>query len=315
MKRKQPELLSATVEDSPGPKLNDWNLLRSFVAVYETGTLTEAAKRLGTTQPSVGRHLRELEAEVGETLFVRLPGTLKPTERASALFTAALAMRNSAREAQRIFIEGGDQVVGVVRVAASEAYGYQVLPAMLMPLLNAQPELEIELSVSNLTDNLLRRDADIAVRFFRPEQDDVIALKVGETELGLYAHEDYIDRFGEPVDFALAKASVVAGSDRVPIRLADSVHGETRNVNVRFRFRTDFVLAREAAVHTGFALGMIFVDIAPQFPKLRRVLADRVGLKQEVWLCAHEELNRSARMRFVWDRLAEALKARYKAKL
>jgi DNA-binding transcriptional LysR family regulator len=314
MKRKSSEIFSATVEDSPGPKLNDWNLLRSFVAIYETGTLTEAARRLGTTQPSVGRHLRELEAEVGETLFVRLPGTLKPTGRANALFAAALAMRNSARDAQRIFTEGGDQVVGVVRVAASEAYGYRVLPAILIPLLNAQPELEIELSVSNLTDNLLRRDADIAVRFFRPDQDDVIALKVGETELGLYAHEDYIERFGEPTDFSLDKTGVIAGSDRLPIRLADAVHGEAKNVNVRFRFRTDFVLAREAAVHTGFALGMIFVDIAPQFPKLRRVLANRVGLKQEVWLCAHEELNRSARMRFVWDRLAEVLKARYKLK-
>ena len=74
------------VEAAPGPRLDDWNLLRSFIAVHETGTLTEAARRLGTTQPSVGRHLRELETLLGETHIVRMPGRQLAPERSLHLF-------------------------------------------------------------------------------------------------------------------------------------------------------------------------------------------------------------------------------------
>ncbi len=313
----KPPLASASADPEKSnptpraPSFDDWNLLRSFVAIFETGTLTEAAKRLNTTQPSLGRHLRELEATVGETLFVRLPGKLKPTERARALFEAALAMRLAARDAQSLFGESGQRVAGAVRVAASQVYGYHVVPAILLPLLQEHPGLELELSVSDQTDNLLRRDADIAVRFFRPVQDDLIAAKVGDTEMGLFAHRDYIARHGQPQGFGMTASGAICGSDREPMRLSGVFQGPAPTRPVPFRFRTDFVLAREAAVESGFAIGMLFVDIARHRPHLVRVLADQVQLKQEVWLCAHEELNRSARMRLVWERLEAGLRARF----
>jgi DNA-binding transcriptional LysR family regulator len=159
-----------------GPNLQDWNLLRSFIAVHEAGTLTEAARRLGSTQPSVGRHLRELEAALGETLFVRLPGRLKPTERAQALYDAVAAMKDAALAAGRLFDNARQELAGTVRLAVSEVYATLVVAPIVSRMLADQPGLEIELSVSNRADNLLRRDADIAVRFFRPEQDDVIAV-------------------------------------------------------------------------------------------------------------------------------------------
>jgi DNA-binding transcriptional LysR family regulator len=193
---------------APGPQFNDWNLLRSFRVIYETGTLTEAARRLNTTQPSMGRHLRELEAILGETLFVRLPGKLKPNARADALFESTLPMHQAARDAARLFTDQQASIVGVVRVAVSEAYGYYVVPQLLTPLLSERPELEIELAVSNRSDNLLRRDADIAVRHFRPQQADLIARKVGETELGLFAHKDYIARFGAGIGWQSARQTV-----------------------------------------------------------------------------------------------------------
>ena len=299
------------VEARSGPALEDWNLLRSFMTIYETGTLTEAALRLKTTQPSMGRHLRELEASLKEPLFVRLPGRLKPTLRADVLFEALLGMRHAVREAESLFTGSSANLMGVVRLAVSEAYGYHVIPAILVPLLEKHLDLEIELSVSNQTDNLLRRDADIAVRFFRPQQDSLIAIKVGETELGLYAHEDYLARHGIPTDVELEASGVLAGADREPVQLAGILKGPPLKVPVRFRFRTDFVLAREAAVLSGSAIAMMFVDIAKEKPSLRRVLAERISLKQEVWLCAHEELKRSARMRYVWEHLEAALRARF----
>lgn len=299
-----------SVEAPPGPRLADWNLLRSFIAVLETGTLTAAATRLGSTQPSIGRHLRELEALLGETLFVRKPGRLEATARAQRLYEAAAGMRDAARDIERLFTTPGEQVVGVVRVAVSEAYGYHVVPQILLPLLQEQPELEIELAVSNRIDNLRRRDADIAVRFGRPLQDDLIARKLGETELGLFAHEDHIRRFGEPQDITLPPGVVLAGFDRDTWPLTAMVQGAVPQQALRFRFRTDSALARQAAVECGGALAVYPVEIGARRPGLRRVLAHRLAQKQEIWLCAHDELRRSSRMRIVWDRLGDALEQR-----
>ena len=293
-----------------GPSLSDWNLLRSFVAVFETGTLTEAARRLGTTQPSLGRHVRQLEALLGEALFVRLPGRLRPTQRAEALYRVTGGMKAAAQEAARLFVSPTPHIDGTVRVAASEVYAAHVLPPWIAQWLADQPGLEIELSVSNRADNLLRRDADIAVRFFRPEQDDVIARHVGNTELALFVHRDYLLRFGEPAGFDVPAAAFVAGFDRDTVPLGPLMKGRPLEAPVRFRFRTDAMLARHAAVETGHAIGVFLTDIAATRPDLHRVLADRFGLVQEVWLCAHGELRRSASMRYVWDRLGDALERR-----
>jgi DNA-binding transcriptional LysR family regulator len=300
----------ATIAPRVGPSLDDWNLLRSFIAVYEAGTLTEAARRLGTTQPSVGRHVRELEASLGEALFVRLPGRLKPTEQAHALHGVVAAMRTSVVEAERLFADAREVLVGCVRVAASEVYATHVIAPILARLLVEQPELEIELSVSNHADNLLRRDADIAVRFFRPEQNDVIATHVGNTELGLFAHEDYLARHGEPDSFDVPAQAFVAGFDRESVPLGPLMKGTAPDRPIRFRLRTDAILARYAAVETGLGVGAYLVDVAAERPGLKRILAGQFGQPQEVWLCAHPELRRSASMRFVWSHLEVALRAR-----
>ena len=293
-----------------GPQLNDWNLLRSFIAVYEAGTLTEAARRLATTQPSVGRHVRELERGLGEALFVRQPGRLKPTERAHALYGAVLAMKASAREAERLFAGARHTLAGTVRIAASEVYAAHVVAPLVARMLAEQPELEIELSVSNRAENLLRREADIAVRFFRPEQDGLIAMHVGNTELGLYAHESLLQRHGEPAGFDIPEGAFVAGFDREATPLAPMVRGEPPIRPIRFRLRTDSVMARHAAVEAGMGIAAYLLDVATTRPGLRRVLADRFGQVQEVWLCAHDELRRSASMRYVWNQLEQALRER-----
>ncbi len=299
-----------TLAPRVGPSLDDWNLLRAFIAVYETGTLTEAARRLGTTQPSVGRHVRELEGALGEALFVRLPGRLKPTERAHALHSVVATMKASALEAERLFADAHETLVGCVRVAASEVYATHVIAPLLAQMLAAQPELEIELSVSNRADNLLRRDADIAVRFFRPEQEDVIATHVGNTELGLFAHESFLARHGEPAGFGLPAQAFIAGFDRGAVPLGPLMKGAPPAQPVRFRLRTDAILARYAAVETGLGVGAYLVDVAAERPGLKRILPEQFGQTQEVWLCAHPELRRSAAMRYVWGHLEVALRAR-----
>jgi DNA-binding transcriptional LysR family regulator len=292
-----------------GPDLADWNLLRAFIAVYDAGTLTEAARRLATTQPSVGRHMRALETALGEALFRRLPGRLDPTAAAHRLYGRVAGMRGCVQEAERAFAQSGERVAGTVRVATSEVYAPHVVVPILAKLLAEHPELEIELSVSNRADNLLRRDADIAVRFFRPEQDDVIAVHVGDTELALYAHESFVARHGEPAGWDLPAESFVAGFDREPAPLGPLFRGAGPQTPVRFRLRTDAILARYAAVETGLGVGVYLADVAARRPGLRRILADRMGQRLPVWLCAHAELRRSASMRSVWVALENGIRA------
>lgn len=295
------------IKDAPGPHLSDWNLLRSFLAIYETGTLTHAAKKLATTQPNMGRHLRDLEGVIGETLFVRKPGKLEATERAHVLYSAVSPIASSIRDAERVFTGAEGEIAGVVRIAVSEVFAYHVVAPILAPLLHEQPELEIELSVSNLADNLLKRDADIAIRFFRPQQDNVIARKLGSVEFGLFAHEDYLAKFGEPTNFEIAKNGFVTGFDKEQMPIASSLKGGPIAGPIRFRYRSDSAFARQAIVECAGGIGTFQIDHAAKNPKLRRVLKDRVHLVQDIWLCAHDELRRSSRMRFVWDRLGAGL--------
>ncbi len=297
--------------------LTDWNLLRSFVAVVETGSLSRAAKRLGVTQPSVSRHMRELERLLGETLFDRRPTGLVPTARALSLYEVAGGMEELVRRVEDSFASATERITGTVRVTTSEAFGVHVLPLWLAALLAEEPELDIELRVSQTTENLIRRDADIAVRFVRPEQDGVIAKRVGQVRLGLFANVSYLARFGEPASVDDLADHLIIGVEKQPP--ANQTTTPTSNPMGSFahslrlsRFRTDSVLARLAAVEVGMGIGPILEPLAQARPLLRRVLTEQITFPaMDIWLCSHEDLRRSARIRRVYDYLEEKLSASF----
>jgi DNA-binding transcriptional LysR family regulator len=248
---------------------------------------------------------------------VRQPGRLKPTAQGLALYEVAARMRDAAREIS-LGLDGDDAtpaaaapVSGVVRLTTGEVLGVKVLPALLAPLLHQHPQLELELVVSNTTENLRRREADIAVRFYRPTQDDVIASHLGQVEIGLFVRRDRLAGQAPPVtlDDAMRLADLLPpiGYDQVPVDLAGLLKGPQPGRPLQFRLRTDAILAQHAAVEAGLGVGNHWVGLAGRQPELVRVLADQVAVKLDVWLCAHDELRRSRRMRLVWDHLAATL--------
>jgi DNA-binding transcriptional LysR family regulator len=202
-------------------------------------------------------------------------------------------------------------VAGTVRLTTGEVLGVKVLPALLTPLLQQHTQLELELVVSNSTENLRRREADIAVRFYRPTQDDVIASHLGQIEIGLYVRRDLLA--GRPAPSSLDEALQLSdtlpliGYDQVPVDLAGLLRGPPPSRPLQFRLRSDAILAQHAAVEAGLGVGNHWVGLASRQPELVRVLADQVAVKLDVWLCAHDELRRSRRMRLVWDHLAASL--------
>jgi DNA-binding transcriptional LysR family regulator len=290
--------------------LNDWNLLRSFVAVVETGSLSQAAAQLDITQPSISRHMRELERLLGETLFERRPSGMVASPRAMALYDNVRGMQDLARRAEGLMGDAPQGVAGLVRITTSVPFAVHVLPPWLASLMHDEPELEIELRATQEIENLLRRDADIAVRFARPLQEGVVARRVGAVSVGLYVSSDYRDRFGLPttLDEAMSSHLLIGGND-IPTRMGSTGMQLPREIS--FRFRTDSELARLSAVEAGMGIGPVLVDLALERPNLHRVLAEQVNIPLEIWLCGHDDLRRSARIRRVYDYLAERLIDRF----
>src|SRR5437764_9892974 len=170
------------------PSTVAWDLHRSFLGVMKEGSLSAAARALGLTQPTVGRHVAELEKSLGVPLFTRSPTGLLPTEAAQALRTHVEAMESSASALERAASSRSEGVRGVVRVTASEVVAVEVLPPVLAGLRRAHPGLVLELVASNRQQDLLRRDADIAVRMFPPRQEALVARHIGTLVVGLHAH-------------------------------------------------------------------------------------------------------------------------------
>ena len=285
----------------------DWALLRSFLAVVETGSLSAAAARIGTTQPTLGRHVRELEIALGVTLFTRSVRGLDPTEAALGLVVDARAMRDAA-EALALKAEGRAQkVTGTVRVTASTIVANLLLPPILVALREAEPSIQVELVASDLAQNLLRRDADIAIRMFDPTQNALIARKLGDTPLGLFAARDVLARHGpvRTVDDMLALGVIGFDRDDAIVRaFAPQGHPVTRE---DFPIRCDDQMVYWNLLVAGAGLGFAQVLLARRHPGLERVDVDLRLPVLPVWLVMHEEVRTSARIRRVADFLGTAL--------
>jgi DNA-binding transcriptional LysR family regulator len=291
------------IETAPG-----WDLWRTFLAALDQGSLSGAARALGLSQPTAGRHIEALEQALGGALFTRSAGGLRPTETALALRPHAEAMAAAAQALVRTASGEAEAVRGVVRITASDIVGAEVLPPILTGFHEAHPDVVIELALSNRQEDLLRREADIAVRMARPSQGALLAKRIGAVPLALYAHRRHIEAHGAPTSFADARAFAI-GFDRDPqIRraLEESQITLTREV---FAFRSDSDLAQLAALRAGFGVGACQVGIARRDPDLVPVLEGQFRYEMEMWVAMHEDLKTSRRMRLMLDWLVEGLTA------
>lgn len=284
-----------------------WELWRSFLALARHGSLSAAARALGLTQPTLGRHLDQLEAALATPLFVRSPQGLAPTETALSLVPMAEAMASAAEAMARAASAQGGEISGAVRITASEVIGAEVLPPILAEFADRHPKIAFELNLSNRTEDLLRRDADIAVRMVRPSQQALIARKLGETTIGLYAHRRYLGNREPPRTLEAAAAMRLIGFDRYPVPVPAFAGVELSRE--MFSLRVDNDLAQLAALRAGYGIAGCQVGLARRDPDLIRVAEEAFAVPLETWLVMHEDLRVSARLRAVYDHLAEGLSA------
>jgi DNA-binding transcriptional LysR family regulator len=286
-----------------------WDLFRSFLAVLRAGSLSAAARDLALTQPTLGRHIAELEALLGQPLFLRSQSGLAPTPAALDLRPHAEAMEAAASALLRTASGARDEAHGTIRITASEIMGVEVLPPILTAFREAHPRIVLELALSNLNQDLSRRDADIAVRMARPTQAALLARKLGNVPVGLYAHRRYVARHGLPPTLEALAGHAVIGfdADASAFRsLGQSGLPVSRNL---FAFRSDSDHAQLAALRSGFGIGGCQKRIAARDRDLVPVLPDILAFELEMWLVMHEGLKTSRRLRLLHEHLAEALTA------
>lgn len=284
-----------------------WSLWRTFLAVLDTGSLSAAARRLSATQPTVGRHINQLEQALDIVLFTRSQEGLFPTGAAVALKAHAQSMASSA-EAMKRLAEGISGVEGAIRVTASEIVGVEVLPSVLAEMRRVHASVSVELAVSNTQDDLLRRDADIAIRMVRPTQKRLLAKKLGEIELGLFAHKAYLEVHPQPDRVEDLLAHELIGIDRDVDRWRDFPIGGRGLEPSDLSFRSDNDLAQLAALRAGLGIGVCQKQIAAKDPQLIRVLPQIISFSLEMWLVMHEDQRTHQTCRAVFDFLAPALK-------
>jgi len=290
-----------------------WDLYRTFLGVLEHGSLSAAARELGLTQPTVGRHIDALERAVGAELFTRSQRGLLPTELALELRPYAANLASTSASLVRAASGQGREVAGTVRITASEVISVEVLPPILASLLDASPALRIELSASDKVEDLLQREADIAVRMAAPSQAALVVRRIGGIPVGMFAHRRYLARRDVPKTVADLADHRVIGFDRETAYIRAMAKRHPDVASLTFAFRADSNLAQLAAIRAGIGIGLCQVGIAADDPDLVQVLPRAFELALPTFVAMHENLRTSPRCRAVFDAVVHGLSSYVKA--
>lgn len=285
----------------------NWEWCRSFLAVLREGNLSRAARALRLTQPTLGRHIDELEKALGVSLFTRSPQGLKPTDEAFQLKPHAQTMAEAADAVVRAASGNSEEARGTVRITVPELVGIELMPAILTSFHAKHPAIAVELVLTNATENLLQRESDVAVRLVPPTQTALVARKVGQVRFGFYAHRDYIARRGMPRSLAELRKHTLIGFDKEPVAIRLLRNNPSPISREAYALRSDSPAAQIAMERAAFGIGGNADFIARKDPNLVPVLPEDYGMHTEMWVVMHEDLRGIRRMRLMFDHLAASL--------
>ncbi|MEY1554178.1 LysR family transcriptional regulator [Yoonia sp. R2331] len=284
----------------------DWSLVRAFLAVAEQGSLSGAARVLGASQPTLGRQIRALEDQLQAELFLRQPRGLVLSDTGAALMVPARAMQAAMQ--QIALTAAGQQTAleGTVRITASVIASAYLLPSIIAQIRAAEPAIQIELVPTDDSRNLTYREADIAVRMYRPTQLDLVTQHLGDLELALFASNDYIARRGMPtVETMMDHDFVGYDTDQ---RIIDGFAAAGFDLTPDFfGVRCDDPLSYFQLVRAGCGVGFHQAGLLEGDDAVTRIDIGIPLPKLPVWLTAHETMRQTPRIRRVWNMLRDGL--------
>ena len=285
----------------------DWNRARAFLVAAEAGSFSAAARALDVAQPTVGRQVAALEAELEVTLFERVGTRLELTPTGLELVEHVRAMGEAAGRVSLAATGQSASIEGTVAITASEAIAAHLLPLILGALRVDHPGIEIEIVAANDARDLHRREADIAVRNFRSARPDLIARKVRDASATFFAAPEYIARVGPIESIADLRRVEIFAFDRSDL-MVDGLRQLGLQVERRqFPIVTGHHLVQWELCKQGVGVCIMMEEVGDAEPRVQRVLPEAPPLPVPIWLVCHRELRTSRRIRLVFDRLAEGL--------
>lgn len=286
----------------------DWNRARAFLVTAEEGSLSAAARALGMAQPTLGRQVDGLEQELGIVLFERVGRGLTLTPSGLELLEHVRDMGEAAGRVSMTALGQSQALEGTICISASETYAAVLLPPIIAKLRILEPGIQVEIVVANHASDLRRREADIAIRNFRPTEPDLIAKKIGDADAVLYATRDYITKIGNPTKPYDLRHAEFVNMDHGGMMLKGLNTLGLGLTEGNFPLLTESYLVMWELVRQGAAIGILDAYIGDADPAVQRVLPDLEPLVFPIWLVSHRELTTSRRIRRVYDFLAEELK-------
>lgn len=286
----------------------DWSLVQTFLAVADSGSLSEAARQLNISQPTAGRQIRQIETALDLELFQRQPRGLSLTEAGTALVPHARQMAEGMHGFSLAAAGRSEKLSGPVRITASVFTAQHHLPPILARLRQEEPEISIDLVPTDRSENLLYREADIAVRMYRSEQLDIVTRHLGELELGLFAARSYLARRGRPETFEAFLEHDLVGYDRSDLILRGMREMGVEAQRDWFATRTDHHSVYWEMIRAGCGIGFAQLNVGAADPTVEQILPEMPLPTLPLWLAAHEAVRHTPRIRRVWDALAEGLK-------
>ncbi len=285
----------------------DWNQARAFLATAEEGSLSAAARALGLTQPTLSRQVAGLEETLGVTLFERTSRALLLTQAGTQLLEHFRSMGEAANRVSIAATGQSEAVTGHVVIACTNGMATFYLPEILKKLQAAAPNLQIEIIASNEVSDLRRREADIAIRHARPQDENLFAKRLRDTTAHLFASSEYISAVGRPSHPTdIAKLQFVGAE--YPEHMLGMMASRGLNLTVaNFNYSTASVTMALELMRKGLGIGILPIDVGAAYPELENPYPGFEPIKIESWLVAHRELKTNLRIRLVFDLLAEYL--------
>jgi len=285
----------------------DWNQVRAFLATAEEGSLSAAARALGSTQPTLGRQVSALEQALGITLFERAGRSLVITSAGQDVLEHVQAMGDAASRISMVASGQSQDVAGTVSITASDLLAASFLPAIASKLRDTAPNITIDVVASNRLENLTRRDADIAIRHVQPDQPDLIARRLTDFHAAFYATSAYIARHGLPHSAADVPGHIFIGPRDVT-QMSDYLAQRGLHIaEPQFRLRSDSGVVIAEMMRAGLGIAVLPGGLWSETDDVQPVFTGLDPVQFPVWLVTHRELRTSRRIRIVFDALASGL--------
>jgi len=285
--------------------LRDWADIRLFLAILDRGSLVAAAEHLELTQPTVGRRLTAMEERFGTSLFVRAGRRMQLTDSGAAILDSARRMEREMLAIARSLEVQSTALCGEVTISATEGTGTEWLTPVLLDFHISYPEILLKVQIENRAVDLIRREADIALRLGQPTQPDLIARRLVTVGFGLYASKGYLRRAAPLNSLEDLHAHQIVGLQAIGAGMNATQMFPSSPLPGNFVYLSNSSAAQLSAVQAGFGIGVLSHRWAAIAGKLTRVLPDYTAAAIDLWLVTHEELRHSARIRAVFDFIAD----------